>query len=515
MSGRALLVGVDLGTTGTKAALYDADGATLAEAGVETTLPWEGTGVLEQDPEEFYATATSSIRECLERAGADPGAVEAIGVTGQMAGVMGVGADGLASMPYDSWLDLRCSPDVDALDAELGDELVRIAGCPPMVNHAPKLRWRRRERPDEFEATAKFVVPSGYVAGRLAGLGGDEAFVDWTYLHFTGLADTGAAEWSPELAEGVGVPEGKLARIVEPASVIGHVTATAAADTGLREGTPVAAGLGDTAAGVLGAGVVKPGQLLDVAGTAAVLGASTGERRPDSAHRTLIVMRGAVPGQWVSLAYLSGGSLPDWFAGLDRDDDGPVDYEALGNLVGSVPAGSGGLLFVPHLDGRLLPSDPTMRGAWIGLDRHHRRAHMLRALLEGVAYEYAGYLAVLNELHPGLDQDEVRVVGGGARSGAWNAIKASVLGVPYTRLGREELSCWGAALVAGAAVGVFDDLVGAALAAAEPRERYEPDRAEHELYSELAGLYARMIGVLSGPLRELEGVRKREASWAS
>ena len=519
MSERALLVGVDLGTTGTKAALYDADGVTLAEASVETSLPWRGPGVLEQDPEGFYATAAGSIRDCLDRAGADPGAVEAIGVTGQMAGVMGVGGDGLASMPYDSWLDLRCSHDVDALDAELGDELVRLAGCPPMVNHAPKLRWRRRERPDEFEATARFVVPSGYVAGRLAGLRGDQAFIDWTYLHFTGLADTARGEWSPELAAGVGVPEDKLARIVEPASVVGRVTGSAATDTGLREGTPVAAGLGDTAAGVLGAGVVRAGQLLDVAGTAAVLGASSGERRPDPGHRTLIVMRSAAPGQWVSLAYLSGGSLLSWFAGLDRDDeDEAVDYEALGELVGSVPAGSGGLLFVPHLDGRLLPSDPTMRGAWIGLDRHHRRAHMLRALLEGVAYEYAGYLAVLNELHPGLDQDEVRVVGGGARSGAWNSIKASVLGVPYVRLRREELSCWGAALVAGAAVGLFDDLAATALAAAQERDRFEPDAGEHELYRGLADAYAGMIGVLSDPLRKLALVRERlrgEASWAS
>ena len=520
MSERGLLVGVDLGTTGTKAALYSADGTTLAEAGAATTLRWRGAGVVDQDPEEFYATAASSIRDCLERAGADPGGVEAVGITGQMAGVLGVGTDGLASMPYDSWLDLRCSPDVEALAAELGDELVRIAGCPPMVNHAPKLRWRRRECPDQFEATAKFVVPSGYVAARLAGLSGEDAFIDWTYLHFTGLADTGAAAWSPELAEGVGVPEEKLPRIVEPASLIGHVTAAAATHTGLREGTPVAAGLGDTAAGVLGAGVVRPGQLLDVAGTAAVLGASTDERRPDSEHRTLIVMRGAVPGQWVSLAYLSGGSLLSWFAGLEgeRDADAPVDYDALGALVAAVAAGSDGLLFVPHLDGRLLPSDPTMRGAWVGLDRHHGRAHMLRALLEGVAYEYAGYLAVLNELHPALDQDEVRVVGGGARSDAWNAIKASVLGTPYVRLDRDELSCWGAALVAGAAVGAIGDLAAAAFAAAETRERFEPDAGDHERYGELAALYARLVGVLSDPLRELDGLRerlRREASWAS
>ena len=422
-------------------------------------------------------------------------------------------------MPYDSWLDLRCSPDVEGLDAELGDELVRTAGCPPMVNHAPKLRWRRRECPDEFEATAAFVVPSGYVAGRFADLRGDEAFIDWTYLHFTGLADTERGEWSESLAAGVGVPLEKLPRIVDPASVIGRVSGQAARDSGLRAGTPVAAGLGDTAAGVLGAGVVRPGQLLDVAGTAAVLGASTDERRPDSEHRTLIVMRGAVPGQWVSLAYLSGGPLLDWFAGhvAGDDEDAEVDYDALGSLVGSVAAGSDGLLFVPHLDGRLLPSDPSMKGAWVGLDRHHGRAHMLRAVLEGVAFEYAGYLAVLNELHHGLDQDEVRVVGGGARSGAWNTIKAAVLGVPYVRLDREELSCWGAALVAGAAVGLHDDLARAALEATAPRERFEPEAGARDLYQEMTRVYARVLDGLSGPFRDLDELRERlgrEASWA-
>jgi xylulokinase len=517
----ALLVGVDLGTTGTKAALYRADGTTLAEASADTTLRWQGPGVVDQNPQEFYATAASAIRACLERADVDAGSVEAVGVTGQMAGVLGVDSDWQPSMPYDSWLDLRCSRDVEALAGELGDELVRIGGCPPMVNHAPKLRWRRRERPEEFEATAKFVLPSGYVAGRFAGLAGDEAYVDWSYLHFTGLADTRRGEWSETLTEGVGVPAGKLPRIVDPATVVGRVGGEAASDSGLRQGTPVAAGLGDTAAGVLGAGVVRPGQLLDVAGTAAVLGASTDEHRPDPEHRTLIVMRGAVHGQWVSLAYLSGGSLLSWFASrvaADGGEEEEVDFDALGELVDLVPAGSDGLLFVPHLDGRLLPSDPTMRGAWVGLDRHHGRAHMLRALLEGVAYEYAGYLAVLNELHEGLDQDEVRVIGGGARSGAWNRIKASVLGVPYVRLDRDEFSCWGAALVAGAAVGIYDDLAAAALEATQARERYEPDPDQLELYRGMTELYERVLGGLSGPFHELEQLRERlgkEASWAT
>jgi xylulokinase len=493
-----LLLGIDLGTTGTKAALYSTNGDSLAEASAETPLRWHGPGEVDQDPEDFYRAATQAIGECIERAAVDPGRVEAIGVTGQMAGTMGIDRDWRPSTPYDSWLDLRCTADVEALDSELGPRLVELSGCPAMVNHGPKMRWWRRERRDAFDATAKFIVPGGYVAGRLAGLDADEAFMDRSYLHFTGVADTRAGAWSDELAAAVGVPTDKLPRIVEPASRIGALPAQAARDCGLREGTPVAAGLGDTASGVLGAGVVTPGQVLDVAGTAAVLSTSGNEFVPDVEHRTLLVMRGALPDQWVSLAYLSAGSLLAWVGETlwDRPSGDAPDFDALARAGGDAPAGSEGLVFVPHVDGRLLPNRPRMRGAWVGLTRHHSRSHLVRSVLEGVAYEYAHYLRILRELHPEIDLHEVRVVGGGARSETWNAIKASVLGVPYARLAPGEFSCWGAALVAGAAVGMYDDLAAAAVRAARVERRYQPDPGDHEVYRRQASVYSRLLDAL-------------------
>ena len=153
---------------------------------------------------------------------------------------------------------------------------------------------------------------------------------------------------------------------------------------------------------------------------------------------------------------------------------------------------SDGLIFVPHVDGRLLPSRPQMRGAWTGLTRHHSRPHLVRSVLEGVAYEYAEYLRVLRQ----LDLREVRVVGGGARSDTWNAIKASALGVPYARLARGEFSCWGAALVAGRAVGLFDDLAEAASRATTVEARFEPDAADHEVYTRQAARYERLLEAL-------------------
>jgi xylulokinase len=488
-----LLVGVDLGTTGTKAALYSPPGEALAESTAETPLRWRGPGEVDQDPEDFYAATVRAIRDCVERAGSAD--VAAIGVTGQMAGVLGIDGEWRPATPYDSWLDLRCAPEVEALERELGDRLVEVSGCPAMVNHGPKMRWWRREHPDTFDAVAKFVVPSGYVAGRLAGLAADEAFMDHSYLHFTGVADARAGDWSEELADTVGVPIDKLPRIVDPATRVGSLTAEAARECGLAEGTPIAAGLGDTAAGVLGAGVVESGQLLDVAGTAAVLSASGSEFVPDVEHRTLIVMRGAVAGQWVSLSYLSAGSLLTWVAETLWEGEAP-DFDELARVSTDAPAGSDGLIFVPHVDGRLLPSQPHMRGAWVGLTRHHTRAHLVRSVLEGVAYEYADYLRIMRELHPEIDLHEVRVVGGGARSDTWNAIKASVLGVPYARPARGEFSCWGAALVAGASVGLFEDLAEAARGATAIEQRFEPDPQDHELLARQAGAYARLLEVL-------------------
>jgi len=180
-----------------------------------------------------------------------------------------------------------------------------------------------------------------------------------------------------------------------------------------------------------------------------------------------------------------------------------LDFEELTRGVEEVPAGSQGLLFVPHLDGRILPSAPSMRGAWIGLTRHHTRRHLVRAMLESVAYEYAGYLRVLLDLHPELRPNETRVVGGGARSGAWNAIKASVLDVPYVRLDRTELGCWGAALVAGHAVGIVDDLAETAAVASTIRQRYEPDPEDHAVYERMTEQYRHLLTVLALPFKAL------------
>lgn len=485
-----LLVGVDVGTQSVKACLFRLDGTRISHAAAPLTLHRRAGDEVYQEAEDFCRLVTSVIGSCMAASGRPEDAdVAAIGVAGQMAGILGIDARGQAVTPYDSWLDSRCRAEVAEMDARRGNRLVELTGCPPMVAHAPKILWWRRTHPAAYASVAKFVVPSAFVSGRLCGLPAAEAHVDSTHLHFTGLADAARGLWSAELASEIGVDLGLLPRIAAPTEQIGGLTTAAAAACGLRPGTPVAAGLGDTAAGALGAGVVEEGQLLDTAGTASVLGVSVARFRPD-ASRTLVLMRGAVPGQWISLSYLAGGDLLGWLAQV-------LGGDRLDTLMREAAAATGrGPLFVPHLGGRILPAAPRARGAWIGLEVSHTRGDLVRAVLESVAFEYAGFLERAVQLFPGLVPREVRVIGGGSGNMLWNRIKASALGAAYVRPRGQDFSCWGAALVAAAAVGAVDDLAAAALRTAGQASQVDPDRSLQSQYAERLRDYRDAVGLL-------------------
>ena len=269
----------------------------------------------------------------------------------------------------------------------------------------------------------------------------------------------------------------------------------------------VAAGCGDTAAAALGAGVVKPGMAFDSAGTAAVLAACTDQFVADRRHRALLCMHSVIPGLYHPLAYIAGGGIAlrwfrDQFYNMRRGDTQLADddlYEAMIAGAATIPPGAEGLLFSPHLGGRICPAAPAMRGAWIGFSWGHTQAHFLRALLESIAYEYAYYFSILKDQLADLALVEARAVGGGARSSVWNQIKADVLNLSYQGLARTELGAWGAALIAGKAVGLFDDLAAKALETALPVGKpVRPDPAHRATYDRMAAQYVRMQETLCG-----------------
>ncbi len=471
-------------------------------------------GVVEQENDDFYQTAAITVSACIKESGVDPRAIAAIAFDSQMAGVGSIDENFEPATRFDSWLDMRCQPYIEYMERHHGDRVTRLTGCAPTCDHGPKILWWKEEKPEEYRRVAKFVMPAGYVAGKMAGLQADEAFIDYTFIHFSALNDAQNGSWSAELCDIFGVDMEKLPIIVEPWRIIGEVTGKVAAEFGLAQGTAVAAGCGDTAANALGAGIVKAGMLFDVAGTASVLAGCTDTFVADVENRALLTMRSVIPGLWHPLAYIAGGGQAwrwyrDQFFNTRRGQALPLDdlelYTQMANLADQAPPGCEGLFFSPHLGGRICPSTPEMRGAWIGFSWSHAQAHFFRAILESVAYEYAYYLGILGEAIPGLELTETRAVGGGARSDLWNQIKADVLGVPYQRLGRSEFGTWGAAMIAGKAVGIFPNLGEVAGEHAKPAGGPLLPQAENEaIYRPLIKQYIRLQGILRDAFVEMD-----------
>jgi xylulokinase len=504
------LIGVDLGTSATKAALYRPDGTLVAEASAEVPIYYPKPGVVEQENDDFYCTAAQTVSQCMQSSGVDPQDVAAIAFDSQMAGIGSVNEDFKPATRFDSWLDMRCQPYIDYLNQNYGDLVTHLTGCPPTCNGGSKILWWKGEQPESYDRIAKFLTPSAYVAGTMAGLKGDQAFMDHTFLHFSALADAQAGEWSTELMDKLDVDPDKLPRIVPPWEVIGEVTPQAAKEFNLVPGTPIAAGCGDTAAGALGAGIVRPSMIFDTAGTASVLAGCTDQFVSDGNNRALLTMHSVIPDLWHPLAYIAGGGIAlrwfrDEFFNKDKaqlaDDD---LYSLMTSQAAEVAPGAEGLFFSPHLGGRICPAEPTMRGTWVGFSWGHTRAHFFRAVLEGIAFEYAYYLSILKDLNPDLNLIEARVIGGGARSPVWNQIKADVLGVPFQRLQRSEFATWGGALIAGYAVGLFDDLADAATATTRTRGEPVPPRPDvTETYQDLVKQYISWQETLADKFRVL------------
>ena len=501
----AILLGIDIGTQGTKAAAFDADGTLVASAFEASRLIRPKPGVVEEDPGRHYASVCRTIKRCVEAGRIKPAAVAAIGIDGQMAGVIGVAADGRHVTPYDSWLDTRCAAMIDRMLAEAGSEIIRKTGGPPSFNHGPKKLWWQRERPADFKRIAAFVQPGAYAAMRLCGLSGAEAFIDHTYLHFSGFADTARGIWDEDLCAAFRFDRAKLPRIVPPQEIVGTLTAAAARSCGLAAGVPVVAGCGDTAASLLASGATKPGICVDVAGTASVFAASCSRFTPDAEQGILSCARSVTPGLWHPYAYVNGGGLNiEWFRGLFAAPGKgrgvatapPTDLAALDRLAAAVEPADNLPLFVPHLAGRNSPPQPHLRGAWTGLTHAHGWGELYRAVLEGVALEYAVYVAAIRRLLPKAQLDELRVTGGGAASAVWNRIKADTLQLPVRPVVDSPGAPAGAAIVAGWGAGIFTSPEAAARRWVETAAAVKPNRSQATRAARRLERYSTLLRIL-------------------
>lgn len=491
------VIGVDIGTQGTKAALFSGKFERMATAFEPSKLCSPEPGIVWQEPEDIYGSVVRTIKELMDKSGIAAKQVGAVGIDGQMAGIMGIDKDGEAATCYDSWLDVRSNVYVKEMEREAGERIRRLSGGQVTGGHASKILWWKRNHPRTYDKICKFVLPHGYVVNKMTGNKAEKAVFDHTCLHFNSFSDNKDKRWSSELLRQFGVGEEKMPRIASPFEVIGGIAHEFAELSGLAAGTPVVAGAGDSAASAFGSGMFERDMLQDCAGTASILCSVVDGYVPDTAYKTLVMMRSPVDGLWNPLAYVSGGGLCIRWVRDRLSGSPPKTYDELESQAAHIPPGSEGLLFCPHFAGRILPSQPEMKGAFWGLDFSHTVGHIYRAVLEGIAYEYSYFLSVMKHNYPDCSFKELYSIGGGAGSPLFGQIKSDVLGLPVQTYANSETALLGSAVIAAYGTGMISDYRSAIRENAVKKKRHEPDAGNHKRYEEEKGKYLTMLNMVS------------------
>ncbi len=493
----ALVLGIDVSTTATKAILVDESGTVrgigTASYPYETPRPqWS-----EQDPRLWWDAAVTAIPEALAAAGVDGGQVAAVGLAGQMHGAVLLDASDEPVRPAILWNDQRTAAECDEIRRRVGmPRLVEVTGNDALTGFtAPKLLWVRRHEPDAWSRVVHLLLPKDYVRLRLTG----ERAIDRADAAGTLLLDLAARDWSDEILDALDLDPAILPRTLEGPEISGEVTAEAARLTGLRPGTPVVAGGGDQAANAVGVGAIDPGIVALSLGTSGVVFAAAAEPIVEPAGRVHAFCH-AVPDRWhlMSVMLSAAGSLR-WF----RDALAPgIDFAAIDAEAATVAVGSDGLLFLPYLTGERSPHpDPLARGAFVGLTVGHERRHLARSVLEGVAFGLRDGLELM--LMAGVARPtQVRASGGGLASNLWRQILADVLEVEIATVATNEGAAYGAALLASVAGGLHPTVADAVSAsvhatpAAAPGPAVDAYRERHavyrELYPALQGIFPRL-----------------------
>jgi len=291
------LIGVDLGSSFTKASIFDTQGNALGDAKRDTHPAQPRPGVAEYDGPRHLTATLGAIKELVDKSGVPSADIAAICFDGMISGTIGIDAAGEATTPYTTTLDMRFAPQLNYVMDNFHDPIREQTGA-GQPTFAPKMLWVRDEFPDVYNRTAKFVTITSYIVGKMVGLPGTEAFIDYTYLWATGLSDTQNYVWSEELCRMMDLPLEKLPRIVKSSEIVGGVNQETAEATGMLSGTPIVAGAGDQSAGFVGAGIIRPHRVGDVAGTFPVIALCTDKFRPDMQHKMAEIIPSPIPGLW-------------------------------------------------------------------------------------------------------------------------------------------------------------------------------------------------------------------------
>lgn len=458
-----LFLGIDIGTSGCKALLLDRTGVVRGVATSEYPLSTPRPLWSEQDPRDWWRGACIAIRDAMAQAAphASPGDIACVGLTGQMHGLVLLDAKGEVLRPAMLWNDQRTSAECEEIHQHVGRErVIAITGKPALPSFtAPKILWVKKHEPEVFERAAHMLLPKDYVRYRMTGT----FAIDVADGSGTGLLDVTKRAWSGEMIDALELPRaaGWLPEVFESPAICARISADGAAATGLRAGTPVVAGAGDQAAEAVGLGAIHDGEVSVAIGTSGVVFVSFDSPRIDREGR-LHAYCHARPGGWHMMGVMlsAGGSLR-WY----RDTLGETEkaeatrrgvdaYEVIASQAARAPVGCEGLYFLPYLTGERTPhADPYARGAFVGLTLRHGKAHMARAVFEGVTFGLLDCLNLVRDL--GIRVDAVRLSGGGARSGFWRQMLADVFNAQVATVNATQGAAMGAAILAAVGANAF------------------------------------------------------------
>jgi xylulokinase len=482
------LLGLDVGTGGTRAVLLDEAGRVLSAATAEhAPMASPQLGWAEQDPRDWWRAACVAIKECLAKASTGAGEIAAIGLSGQMHGLVMLDGAGEVLRPALIWCDQRTEEECRAITERVGAKrLIELVANPALTGFTlPKIWWVRAHEPEVWSRVRSAMLPKDYVRFKLTGA----RATDVADASGTLLFDVVNRRWSAEMLQASDLRPEILPQVFESPEITGRVSKDGAAASGLQEGTPVVAGGGDQAAGAVGMGIVEPGNVSATIGTSGVVFAATSRPVVEPKGRIHTFCH-AIPERWHVMGVTQGAGLSlRWF----RDQlCGDASYDALMKEAAAAPSGVGGLLWAPYLMGERTPHlDPNARGALVGLTAQHTRAHVIRAILEGVAFSLRDTFTIFREL--GVPVKSIRLGGGGARSLLWQQIQATVYGMRVDLIAAEEGAAYGAALLAGVGAGVWRSVEAACETAVHVAKQVEPITKNVELmnrrYEEYRKLY--------------------------
>jgi len=490
------LIGIDIGTSSAKAVLIDESGEVKSTVAPEYDFSTPKPLWAESDPDDWWQATIQAIKHLLEEQNIDPADIAGLGLTGQMHGLVLLDKQGKVLRPCIMWNDQRSASQCDSITKKIGSaKVLELTGNPVLAGFtAPKIVWVKENEPEIYAKVAKVLLPKDYIRYRLSG----EFYTDVSDASGMSLLDVSKRQWSEEMLSGCEVSRKWLPEVTESPVASSRVNTEAAKITGLLEGTPIIAGGGDQAAGAIGCGIVKDGVVSATLGTSGVIFAHSDRYLVEPEGR-LHTFCHAVPGKWHLMGVmLSAAGSFQWFRNtlgseerILEEETGVDAYDMLTKKASEVAAGSEGLLFLPYLTGERTPyPDPDAKGAFVGLTLRHSKAHMTRAVLEGVTYGLRDGFELMRNL--GIKPSQVRAAGGGAKSKFWLQLLADNFDSQIVTVNATEGAAYGAALLAGVGTAVYNSVEDACEKTIKITGEYQPgpDKKVYEdFYPHYRSLY--------------------------